>query len=367
MKTKSFYQNNIIQFIFIDLPISLLMLNFIFYSVFNVDDFKNILRIGSFILFVCGWIINGEYKITFEQFFILFLSIVVSLFQGTSALNFLSVVIFAFTTKIDLNSLIKKVLRINLVYALFMLVCLYVGVISNTTYIDTVGRTRNTMGFLNPNAGALFYSSIIYLYIISRNKIRIINYAIALLGNALIFKFSDSRTSFFALNFFLLMIPIFNKFISKAVIKKGICIFNDFIWLMGIISLFILNIFSDLDFILSNRISNYMQFIEQVGIWRMIVGGGELQEITIDNFYFMFLYQSGIIIYLLAMYLVHKSTNLLINKRKIRLLAFITAMFLMGMTESSFLRPEIPVTLILWKILLDQHYSTNDYEKYNAN
>lgn len=338
-----------------------------FYSVFNVNSTKNILRIISFILFICGWIINGEYKFTVEQLFIIFLSFLLFLFQGTSALNFLAVIIFAFSTKIDLNTLIRKVLRINVFYALLMLFFLYVGLISNTTYIDTVGRTRNTMGFLNPNTGALFYSSIIYLYILSKNRIQILDYIFALAGNMLIFKYSNSRTSFFALIFFLLMIPVFNCLINKKSFKKGICIFNDLLWLMGIISLFILNLFSDLDFVLSNRITNYMQFVDQAGIWSAIIGGGELPKITVDNFYFMFLYQSGIFIYLLSMYLVHKSTCLLTNRKKIRLLAFITAMFLMGMTESSLLRPEIPITLILWKILLDSSSIGNNVNDYKIN
>ncbi|WP_279002211.1 hypothetical protein [Acidaminococcus fermentans] len=352
MNTSKHYRNNIIQFIFVDLPIFILILNFVLYSVFNVDNAKNILRIFSFILFICGWIINGEYKFTVEQLFIMFISIILFLFQGTSALNFLSVVIFAFSTKIDLNTLVKKVFKINVFYALLILFCLYGGLISNTIYVDTVGRTRNTMGFINPNAGALFYSSIIYLYILSRNRIRITDYTLALIGNILIFYYSNSRTSFFALNFYLLMIPIFNRFVNKPIVKKEICIFNDLLWLMGIISLFILNIFLDFDFVLSNRISNYMQFMEQAGIWGAIIGGGELPQITVDNFYFMFLYQSGIFIYLLSMYLVHKSTYFLTNRRESKILAFMTAMFLMGITESSFLRPEIPVTLILWKILL---------------
>lgn len=353
MNTSRFYRNNIVQFSFIDLPIFLLLFNFILYSVFNVDDFKNILRIISISLFICGWIINGEYKFTIGQLFIIFLSTILFLFQGTSACNFLAVVIFAFCTKIDLNILIKNIFRINMFFVLLILICLYSGVISNITYIDTVGRTRNTMGFLNPNAGALFFSSIIYLYILSRSRIRIMDYVLALVGNILIFKFSDSRTSFFALNFFLLIIPIFNILINKTIVKKGICVFNDLLWLIGIIGLFILNIFSDFDIVLSNRISNYMQFVDQAGTWGTIIGGGELPQITIDNFYIMFLYQNGIFIYLFSMYLVHKSTCFLTYRKEIRLLAFTTAMFLMGMTESSFLRPEIPITLILWKILFN--------------
>lgn len=362
MIANGIYRSKGLQFLVIDLPIFLLIFNFILYAAFGIDGQKTPMRIGAFILFICGWIINGEYRVTYLQLFTIFLLFVMILLQGTEALNFLAVFIFAFATKIDLKRLVKKVFNINLLLIVFMLLCIYAGVAVNSTYTDSVGRVRSTMGFINPNAGSMFYCSAIYLYILSRDKIRIRDYIIALAGNFLIFSFSNSRTPFVAVCLFLLMIPIFNRVISKPVIKLGVCALNDFIWVLGVISLFILDMFSGFNDILSNRINLFMELVNQFGIWGAIIGGTDFQDITIDNFYLTFLYQNGIFPYLLAMYLVHTSTRNLVIRKETRLLAFISSLFLMGVMESSFIRPEIPITLILWKILF-MPYSLRDSNK----
>ena len=365
MDINKLYYGKIIQTVCIDVPIFLLIFNFVLYSVFEIENYKNILRIIAFSLFLIGWLINGVYKVTLEQFITFFLITMLLLVQGTSALNFLAVFIFAFSTSINLKKLVKKIFLTNIFFSLIIMSCIYLSIISTNSYVDSVGRMRNAMGFLNPNAGAIFYSSLIYLYILSKDKIRIRDYVLGFSLNVYIFSFTDSRTAFLSLTLFLLLIPILNKTINIYVTKISILLLNDVIWLAGIISLFTINLLSNFDAVLSNRISNYIQVVDQFTFLTFFFGGGELQEITIDNFYLVFLYQSGIFIYLLTMYLVHKKTKILIECRETRILAFVISIFLMGLTESSFIRPEIPITLILWKVLLGSN-SLNAIEKISS-
>ena len=160
------------KYLFLDIPLLLLGLNYVLYNAFSFDLAKDLLRIFAVSLFVIGWILKGNFILTKKEVFAIFLAVMAVIFNGTLALNFLLIVVFSVCVTFNTNNIISSSLKINGLLVLFMIILMLFNVIDNKGYISSMGRLRYTLGFENPNVAALFYSSAIYLFIVSREKMK---------------------------------------------------------------------------------------------------------------------------------------------------------------------------------------------------
>ena len=64
------------------------------------------------------------------------------------------------------------------------------------------------------------------------------------------------------------------------------------------------------------------------------------------------MFQYGIFIYMFVAISVHITLKKMITNNNLQYVALVVGLFLVAMMESSVIRPEILVTLVIWKIIL---------------
>lgn len=343
--------NRIFDHMTVDLPVLLLGMDYIFYNAFEFDTYKNIIRILAFSLLIIGGSIRRR-RITKIQLALLLFIAVELVFQGAPALNMAAAFLFAWCTTHDIRDISKRVCKIN--FWLLGLACLFLmtGILDMKTY--AVGaRIRGTLGFVNPNAAALFYISIVYLFIISREHLKWWHLGLAFAYNLFIFSITDSRTVFLAVSLFLLLIPFFKfrKFTAVfALLAKGSI---GLLWIGSALSMLFIDSLRSLDVLLSFRISYFTQLIQRAEIENYLLGGTDFNGIVVDNFYYIFLFQYGVLFYAFAAILFLRITFCCVRNQQFTFLAFLLSVSFMGLMESSFIRPEILFALLVWKAVFD--------------
>ena len=193
------------KYLFLDIPLLLLGLNYVLYNAFSFELVKDLMRIVGVSLFVIGWVLKGNFTLTKKKIFAIFLAVMAVIFNGPLALNFLVIVIFSVCVTYNTNNIISSSFKINGLLALSMIVLMFLNVIDNRGYISSMGRLRYTLGFENPNVAALFYSSAIYLLIVSREKNEYLILILATISTIILYYYTNSRTELIALLMFLIL------------------------------------------------------------------------------------------------------------------------------------------------------------------
>lgn len=339
--------------LFLSTPLFLLGSNYILYNAFGNNSFKNFLRILAILLLFTGWILQKRHTLNRTQIVAIVIAIVVFLLNGFVAVNYAVAVSFSIFATENISETIRRAFRINLLLILILGVGLVTHQIDNYRYISTTGRERWTMGFENPNVAALFYASAIFLFLLSRKKVGKMNIGVAMLMSGVIFYYTDNRTTIVSLVIFCLYFSCMYLCRNNPKIQKNInnfcTIFVDALWILNLVSIFVINKFNSLDALLSYRISSFGRMIGDAGLTGFLMGGTRL---TVDNFYYMFLFIHGVFPYIFMMIVTHRTMKRLVIAGHNDYIAFLLSSFLIGLMESSMLRPEIPFSLIVWKILL---------------
>ena len=349
------------EVIFLDIPLFLLGANYVLYNALAIESMKILLRISAIMLVLVGWILKATFKVDRKALWAIILAILLLILNGNIALNFAVFVLFAICVTYPLETIVRSAFRINVILVLLMLLLMICHVVDNTGYISTMGRLRYTMGFENPNVAALFYSSAIYLLLASREKLKGLIIFFAFLMMLIVFFYTDSRTSLFALMTFVvleIMYFIFEKKnmkIAKQILGKCSILIVDILFVLNLASVFVINKFMVFDELLSFRISTFSKMISKSGI-RCFLFGGTLE--TVDNFYYMLLFQYGIFIYVFVAFSTHMAMKRMVVNKNTKYIALIVGLFFVAMMESSLIRPEILVSLVVWKIILSEK---NDY------
>lgn len=204
----------------------------------------------------------------------------------------------------DKDFLKHFILASSTLYIVTILLCSY-GIINNVEFVRVVGDKqiiRNTLGFPNPNHALTLLTAIIISLGLSINlKKYIVLFCIfALTTSCLIFYQTNSRTGFYLILLFLILV-IFRKFIK---IKKKNIYKYTFLYLT-IISFFIAIFFENnviLNDILTNRPSLWANHINNLPI--SLFG---FANAKVDNNYLWLIYRHGIIVYLFYFYIYVKS------------------------------------------------------------
>lgn len=337
-----------------DFPVFLLALNYIVYNSLELDHLKTIVRIIALLILLIGWLIKGEKKFTYLSLIFVLFSILQLLINGFQALTLIAFIVVAYSSNRILDVDIKHFNYIGISLIVIMIVLVSFGFVDNTTYVSNLGRTRTTLGFSNPNTSSLFYSSFVFLYVLSREKLSYLDIAVALFYSLTLFYFTDSRTMLFTDLFFLFFV-LLNKVIS---IKGGhfpkhfFLVLVDTLIIGNFISVFLLDYLMRFDSITSYRISAYSNMVASADMMTWLFGGSVL---SVDSFYYMLLFNYGLLFYFVFFVLVHYSLLRLSNDNNTILLTFIASFFVCGITESSIIRPEVLSMLLIWKIIINDN------------
>lgn len=351
--------------LFLDLPLFLLGLNYMLYNAFSMDILKTQLRVLSIILLLIGCILKKNIIVKKKAVLSMALAIVALLLNGSTSLNLVVIILFSVCAIYPLNSIVQSAFKVNLLLVTIMIVLMLIGIVDNTSYISTMGRLRYTLGFDNPNVAALFYSSAIYLMLVSMKKTKVLM-LVAFLMSLILFYYTNSRTTLLALITFVFLEGIYSIFEkrkmdkSKVIFGKLSILSIDILFVVNLLSVFLIEKFMIFDELLSYRISTFSKMINSSGLRSFLLGG---THETVDNFYYMLLFQYGIFIYIFVACLTHFAMKKMVNKGYIKYIALLVGLFLVGMMESSLIRPEILVSLIVWKVIIsgdDENHKNNN-------
>ena len=260
--------------------------------------------------------------------------------------------LFAWCTTHDMKDITCRLYRVNAFLIVLVILFLLTGVLSWNTYV--IGsRFRGTLGFLNPNAASLFYVSVIYFFLLSRKTVKLWHLVVGFAYHVIILGITDSRTAFVAISLFLVSIPFFKRKSFSAVFILFSKVSIILLWFGSALSMLFIDSLLSLDTMLSYRISYFMQLMQRADVENYLLGGTNFTGIVVDNFYYTFLFQYGILFYvftaLLLIHIVWKSSR----NQNFTFLAFLVSVSFMGLMESSFIRPEILFALLVWKAIYD--------------
>lgn len=342
------------EIIFLDVPLFLLGMNYVLYNALSLDSMKTIFRVGAILLLLIGWTLKGRFVIGKKTFLAMALAMVAFLLNGSMALNFVVIILFSICVTYPIDKIIKSTFRINILLVVIMIALMGLHIVNNTSYVSTMGRLRYTLGFENPNVAALFYASAIYLFLVSRKRIKLIVIGVSFAMTAIVYYYTNSRTSLLALLMFVALEGIFlflqKKNMEKAqtVFGKFSIMFTDALFIINLVSVFVIDKFMVFDTLLSFRISAFSKMINSSGVRGFLLGG---TTETVDNFYYMLLFQYGIFIYIFVAVSTHFAMKKMVINKDIKYISLFVGLFMVGMMESSLIRPEILVTLVVWKII----------------
>lgn len=342
----------LLKIIFQIIPFILLIINYLLYSAFGIEEYKMILRVLALLLLFIGSVFVYRVKVTRIQLIWLVLAGFEIFMNGASAFNLLFLLLLSLCIYGKLSEITETLFIIVKYACILMVVLLVTGIIENVPYIVS-NRERYLLGFLNPNSASIFYSSFIYLYLLSKEKVSFFNWLFAVMINSLIYYFTNSRTCFYSLLVFLFAILSYRLFKNYAkVLRLGCWILVDFLICFGIVSTFWINKLDFLNKLLSERISIFQDYINEAEVYHYLLGGLPL---SIDNFYYIFIFGYGLIAYILFAFVVHRSMKYLYYSKQNILMAFFVSVFVASLMEGYLIRPEIFLSIFIWRVILQNN------------
>lgn len=269
--------------------------------------------------------------------------------------NFIMLYVLVLTLKFSDN--LKLNLQIYFFTSLFfflLLNILYFTIGFNSEF--SLGRVegnviipKESLGFVGPNSAALNYLNLILLYIILRKKINIIDFIILMIGNLYIYGFTSSRTTSY-LSFIVVIITFILSFLKEKKVRVSIFALLIIMFIFTLISSYIFGNGGHLDKLFSYRFT-YSKYAFLNGI--KIFSTYQPTEYTIDNFYTMTIYSSGLFGTLLILLLSKKFFNYVsINLTELTIL--IATLIILFMEVSFLIGGNIIIALLINKKYLER-------------
>lgn len=351
-------QTSIIENIFISTAILIMSINFLFYSFFDKLHLVNPLRYFICAILLVVYFVKRKFRIEYSLW--LFWAIYLIFINGTESINVAFLIIFAIAMNLVEDRKIYKWITIaNIFIVIVVAVSLLLGIEKNFTF-TYMGRTRNWLGFDHPNYIGMLMFSIVSVWFLYLKKIKFSHIVFTAIACYILFKLSDSRTGFIGILAFAFFCILFKlKYVKLCKIIAGIILIVYFlspvIWSLPVVNN---EFFND---ILSSRPAIFNNYIASNSFNNLLFGGTNFR--TIDNFYLMLIYNCGIFSYIIIFIMSFISVNVLLERRESRKAAFLMAILLLGLTESSLFRPEILCMPVYWMII----FSTIDLKLFKRN
>ena len=355
---------------------------FLFYFCYTVMlasmMFQQVFVIGSFLtkayqaiivilLFVCFMNMSNMNK---RRILIAFLTIILAFLtrfiSGSNVL--LTICLFVIACKdINFDNIVKYDLKIKTLFLIMVIILYFLGMTNVNTHYRN-GVVRQSMGFSNPNSFSTYIMSIVaeYLYL-HRNKMRIMDFLIAILAIFLIDYYADSRTQIICLAI-LIMLIVINRIKKVSFEKKLVKFFacNSFIFL-AVLSIILVNMYNHgykitdiINETTAGRLSNPSKFIELYGInlfgyktnqdTQIVLD--EDETITVDNVYMYTLLYYGVIPFIVLCIYMRQYIKYAIKCKENVIIIIMLTFFIGGLMERFCIRLYYNIFLLYFSYMV---------------
>ena len=332
--------------------ITLLGLNYLLYSFFDLGSVRNLVRAaaaGLMLLLLLLRLADG--KIRRRQVLMLLLAAWQILSGGTNGLNIAFLLILTAAVAGYRECRIATVV-FWVMTGLTALVAasLLLGIEVNEVY--TVGtRTRHKLGFINVNSASMFLFTALAAYLLHRGeKVKLPDLAAVLVIEVIAFLFTDSRTPLLGLLIMVLMyllMPRIPENVLRICCRVGIALLflSSYLWVLPAVNSPIVNK------ILSLRPMYCDEYFRSQSAISFLLGGSRIKEL--DNGYLLLLFNTGVIVYTAIYFMVQTAAEQMLRRREFLPLAYLVAMLACGLLEGSAVRPELLCAPLLWVLILE--------------
>lgn len=340
----------------IQLSLIILVINYIGYQTQSSWGLKTPMRIAALSLVILSVFINAQTMATRLEFAFL-VAILVSLFFSDALfgnINLLMIFLIVFAAKdMSMSEFLKAANTANVIGLAFYLALALCGMIQFNTY--TLGlRTRTSLGFSNVNAASQFVLSLTFMiYLIKPSAIRT---TVFIIINYLSYSITNSRTTFVAIIIYLISAFFANlstKNEKTVVLRLAATLLVVISFLSSVLLPLLMNIYPQIDVVLSWRPAIFGNTWKLISLKQLLLGGASIE---VDNSPACLVLSSGIIIALITMYLYIKRINTTIKCRNATKSAFLITMLCIGIVESVWIRAEIMLSLVMWKMIMEDTF-----------
>lgn len=248
----------------------------------------------------------------------------IGMFTGKDKALFFYIFLFGVAYGMSINKVVKSAFIIHAGILLVTVVCAFAGLADNS--ILDYERSRYSLGFNWPNLAPilLLFVALQYIYI-RKNKITVWECIIIEVINILMYKFTNTKMSFFMLSALLAVVIICQLSATmKKLLKKALTSFKKLVVIIPAICAFIAcwlplynpesTIWIKLNSVLSERLWQCRNAITRYGftllgrhidfeVHNVLNGGVSDQTYFIDSGYLHIAMQSGLVIFVLLVFL----------------------------------------------------------------
>jgi hypothetical protein len=330
-------------------------MNYILFNSIGINDtLKNGIRVGVIGLLLFSILFNRNVikfsKLDFLWIFLLLFSLLSFNISGININYFYIILVLIVSKGIDRVTLLKWNYFIILVSVLFIVITLVTGITNNIQY-SVGGRTRHTFGFFNVNAFSGLIYSFYIMYFMYKDRTGKISTIILVSLLYVIFRYTDTRTMFFAffiyLFFYILLRQLFRYKKLRTKIIKIILVTLVFVPIIfSFISPLLLENYPYLNVLTSIRLTVFSDYIINQQPINYLFGGTAVKDV--DNGFLVTFFNTGVLFTSYLIYLIIKSLVYSINNDDFKQSAFIISFMYFNAFESLLLRPEITVSIYFW-------------------
>lgn len=340
-----------------ELALFLLALNFLLYQCFDMDDVKDMVRFIAIGMMAVGVLLNlRSFRVDWSiLLYTLFCLLTVALGKSVSINWPVLLVTVIALRQMDTDKVTNMLVRVTTVVVIAYFALRVGGMIEDRVYGGASGRVRNTLGFSNVNAAALFFFSWTVLLFTQKKANRFLR-VVSLVLFLWVVQQTDTRSVAVAFVLYVLVrlgLGVLAKHTKKrgwkrlcvAVILLEICVV-----VISVCYPLLLRLFPALDEFLSYRLTLGTRAIQALNFRNWLFGG---RAATTDNFFLTMLFQHGVIVVLVGLFFVTAATWHTMRQRDVRGVSYIFSLWVMSMMETFLLRPELTLSILFWHFVFN--------------
>ena len=323
-------------------------LNFILYSVFGLEAIRVPIRIAALGMFVLSALFDFR-SLKFDVLFLpmIGLAVLSLMLNGLDALNMLAVLLFVLAASpYSLSEVLSDLLKCFVAIAIIYAFAVVAGFVSLTSYVMD-GRVRNTLGFVNVNAAALFFFSMLLLLAKERRRAWMVNCGVAL-AFVFLFILTNTRSLLLGAGVYYASYILF-RFMGKGKTPSRL---RGAVGLMVLYTLIVIAFSlpllagTEFDQALSWRPTLFHESLAEFTPFDWLFGSSSFEEV--DNSFIVIMGHYGVLFLACAIAILHKSILRCSECGHAWSYSFLLSVLACGSIESFIYRPELIVTLAFW-------------------
>lgn len=325
-----------------------LSLNYLAYSALGFDALRVPMRAAGMVLLALSATLNFR-QLRFDLLFLpmFAISVICVLLHGSDALNMVAVLLFVLTASPHgLKSTVRDLTGCFAICTLVYLAALAGGRASTLTYVME-GRTRNTLGFSNVNAAALFFLPLLLL-LARKHRHPVVMALFVALAFVGIFALTNTRSALITAGAFFAAQGLFvvlgkSRAPTAARTAVGLAVL-----LALVVFTFALPLLagSDLDYALSYRPTLFHNALKDFSLQDWLIGSATFSEV--DNSFIVIVGHYGLVFFGCALAVLVKAIRRICVSGDSWAFSFIVAIVACGSVESFLYRPELIAALAFW-------------------